>query len=45
MCFAPRKENDIMVINRDGQNMQINMTKYAHKNAEKMAKYATKYAL
>ncbi len=33
------------VINRDGQNMQINMPKYAHKYAEEIAKYATKYAL
>jgi hypothetical protein len=33
------------LINRNGQNMQINMPKYAQKNAEKMAKYATKYAI
>ncbi len=33
-----------LVIDRDGQNMQNNMPKYAHKNAEKLAKYATKYA-
>ncbi len=33
------------LMNRDGQNMQINMPKYAHKHAEEIAKYATKYAL
>ncbi len=33
------------IITRDGQIMQINMRKYAQKNAEKMAKYATKYAI
>jgi hypothetical protein len=34
-----------LTLARDGQIMQINMPKYAHKNAEKVAKYATKYAL
>jgi hypothetical protein len=34
----------VLVAIRDGQNMQINMPKYAHKYAEKIGKYATKYA-